>query len=47
MAWVYEIFSVQAFSALLGVTEIAIAVMIALRPVSALVAAERWPQAWA
>ena len=39
MAWVYEIFSAQAFSALLGVTEIAFAVMIALRPVSALVAA--------
>jgi reactive chlorine resistance protein C len=39
MGWLYEIFSVQALSALLGVTEIAIAVMIALRPVSAIAAA--------
>jgi uncharacterized membrane protein YkgB len=39
MSWVYAIFSVRAFSAVLGVVEIAIAVMIALRPVSAKVAA--------
>jgi len=39
MGWLYEIFSVQALSALLGVTEIAVAVMIALRPVSAVAAA--------
>jgi uncharacterized membrane protein YkgB len=39
MSWLYEIFSVQALSALVGVTEIAVAVMIALRPVSAVVAA--------
>ncbi len=39
MGWLYGIFSVQALSALLGVAEIAIAVMIALRPVSAAVSA--------
>lgn len=39
MSWMYRIFSVQAFSDLLGVTEIAIAAMIALRPVSARTAA--------
>lgn len=39
MGWLYEIFSVQALAALLGVTEIAVAVMIALRPVSAVAAA--------
>src|SRR5262249_10392537 len=39
MGWLYEIFSVQAFSAVLGVTEITVAVMIALRPMSALAAA--------
>jgi reactive chlorine resistance protein C len=39
MSWVYGIFSERAFSALLGVVEIAIAVMIALRPVSAKVSA--------
>jgi reactive chlorine resistance protein C len=39
MSWVYDIFSERAFSALLGVVEIAIAAMIALRPVSAKVAA--------
>jgi uncharacterized membrane protein YkgB len=39
MSWVYAIFSERAFSALLGVVEIAIAVMIALRPVSAKVSA--------
>lgn len=38
MGWVYQIFSVQTFSNWLGVLEIAIAVMIALRPVSAAVA---------
>ena len=35
MSWLYQIFSVQAVSNWLGVLEIAIAVMIALRPVSA------------
>lgn len=39
MGWLYGIFSVQAFSSLLGAVEIAVAVMIALRPVSAAVAA--------
>jgi reactive chlorine resistance protein C len=39
MSWVYGIFSERAFSALLGVVEIAIAAMIALRPVSAKVSA--------
>jgi uncharacterized membrane protein YkgB len=39
MSWVYAIFSERAFSAVLGVVEIAVAVMIALRPVSAKVAA--------
>jgi uncharacterized membrane protein YkgB len=39
MSWVYAIFSERAFSAVLGVVEIAIAVMIALRPVSAKAAA--------
>lgn len=34
MSWVYSIFSVGAFSAVLGVVEIAIAAMIALRVVS-------------
>jgi uncharacterized membrane protein YkgB len=38
MGWVYQVFSVQAFSNWLGVLEIAIAVMIALRPVWAAVA---------
>ncbi len=35
MSWLYQIFSVQAFSNWLGVLEIAIGVMIAARPVSA------------
>ncbi len=39
MSWLYGFLSVQGFSNLLGVVEIAIAVMIALRPVSATVAA--------
>jgi reactive chlorine resistance protein C len=34
MSWVYSIFSVRAFSAVLGLVEIAIAAMIALRAVS-------------
>lgn len=38
MGWVYTLFSIQAFSNLLGVIEIAIAVMIALRPLSAKIA---------
>jgi reactive chlorine resistance protein C len=39
MSWVYAIFSERAFSALLGVVEIATAAMIALRPMSAKIAA--------
>jgi uncharacterized membrane protein YkgB len=39
MSWVYAIFSERAFSALLGVVEVAVAAMIALRPVSAKIAA--------
>ncbi len=39
MSWVYAIFSERAFSALLGVVEVAVAAMIALRPVSAKVTA--------
>ena len=39
MGWLYGIFGVRALSVLLGVMEIAVAVMIALRPVSALIAA--------
>jgi uncharacterized membrane protein YkgB len=39
MSWVYGIFSVQAFSNLLGCIEIAIGVMIALRPFSVTVSA--------
>ena len=35
MSWAYSVFSVQSFSALLGVTEIAIALLIAARPLSA------------
>jgi len=35
MSWAYSVFSVKNFSALLGVTEIAIALMIASRPFSA------------
>jgi len=34
MSWVYELMSVRGFSAALGVVEIAIAVLIALRPYS-------------
>ena len=39
MSWVYAIFSERAFSALLGVAEVAIAAMIYLRSVSAKVSA--------
>jgi uncharacterized membrane protein YkgB len=39
MSWVYAIFSERTFSALLGVVEIAVAAMIALRSVSAKVSA--------
>jgi uncharacterized membrane protein YkgB len=39
MSWMYTIFSVRAFSALLGMVEIATAVMIAARPFSANIAA--------
>lgn len=39
LSWVYSIWSVQGVSHLLGATEIAIAAMIALRPVSATISA--------
>jgi reactive chlorine resistance protein C len=39
MSWAYAIFSERAFSALLGVVEISVALLIALRPLSAKVAA--------
>ena len=39
LSWTYQHFSVQAVSNMLGVTEIAVAMMIALRPLSARVAA--------
>jgi uncharacterized membrane protein YkgB len=39
MSWVYGVFSVQGFSSLLGVTEIVIGALIALRPLSAKLAA--------
>jgi reactive chlorine resistance protein C len=39
MSWVYDIFSVQAFSNWLGVLEISIAVLIAARPISARISA--------
>ncbi|MGD9646363.1 MAG: YkgB family protein [Pirellulales bacterium] len=35
MSWAYSVFSVRSFSALLGVTEIAVALLIAARPLSA------------
>jgi reactive chlorine resistance protein C len=35
MSWVYSVFSIRSFSALLGVTEIVIALLIAARPLSA------------
>jgi len=35
MSWAYSVFSVHSFSALLGVTEIVIALLIASRPLSA------------
>ena len=35
MSWAYSVFSVQGFAALLGVTEIAIGLLIAARPLSA------------
>ena len=34
MSWVYEIFTVNTFSALLGVVEIATAVLLAIKPIS-------------
>jgi reactive chlorine resistance protein C len=39
LGWLYHLVSVRAFSSLLGTVEIAIAVLIALRPLSARVAA--------
>src|SRR5215510_7736498 len=39
MGWVYHVCSIQAFSNVLGVVELAIALMIALRPLSAAMAA--------
>jgi reactive chlorine resistance protein C len=35
MSWAYSVFSVRSFSALLGVTEIVVALLIASRPLSA------------
>jgi uncharacterized membrane protein YkgB len=35
MSWAYSVFSIQAFSTLLGVTEITVALLIAARPLSA------------
>ncbi len=35
MGWVYHVLSIQAFSTVLGLVEIAVALMIALRPLSA------------
>jgi reactive chlorine resistance protein C len=35
MSWAYSLFSIQGFSALLGATEIVIALLIAARPLSA------------
>src|SRR5687768_8316563 len=34
MSWAYSVFSIQGFSALLGATEIAVALLIAARPFS-------------
>ncbi len=39
LSWAYQVLSVRAVSNVLGVTEVAVAVMIALRPLSARVAA--------
>jgi len=39
MSWAYSILSIQGFSNLLGTTEIVMAVLIALRPISARLAA--------
>jgi reactive chlorine resistance protein C len=39
MSWLYQIFSVQAFSNWLGVLEVAIAVLIAARPISVVASA--------
>jgi uncharacterized membrane protein YkgB len=39
MSWVYAVFSERAFSALLGIVEVAVATMIALRPISAKISA--------
>jgi uncharacterized membrane protein YkgB len=41
LSWTYQLFSVQAFSYVLGIVEIATALMIAVRPLSAKVAAIR------
>ena len=35
MSWVYGLMSVQAFSATLGIVEVAVAILIAIRPLSA------------
>lgn len=35
MSWAYSVFSVRGFSALLGATEIAVALLLAVRPISA------------
>lgn len=39
MSWLYDVMSVQAFSNLLGVAEVTVGLMIALRPISAKVSA--------
>jgi uncharacterized membrane protein YkgB len=39
LGWVYQLFSIQGFSNLLGVVEVAMALLIAVRPVSAKLAA--------
>ena len=41
MVWMYRFMTVQDFSNLLGTVEITVAVMIAVRPLSALIAASR------
>jgi uncharacterized membrane protein YkgB len=38
MSWAYSVFSIRSFSALLGATEIAVALLIAARPVSTVAA---------
>ena len=35
MSWAYSVFSVRSFAALLGITEVTVALLIAVRPISA------------